>query len=757
MRFHLEWPPAVQKLLLTVLFTLTVPVLHAAEIKGTVSNAQGGEPLAKVKVEVIGTGFVTTTVSDGAFQFSNLPVGAYTLQVSAVGYRTLSAPFQLSSAGDTREFQLTLTPDNFRRTDQVEVHGDVFESGDFPSPGDMTLTSSELKETSTVIANDPFRSIQTMPGVSSSANDDFFAQFSVMGASFNQVGIYVDDVFVPNLIHSIAMIPDAPTLSLLTGNDVEEVRLMPAAYPVRYADTSGAALTIRTRSGSDGSPLFHLSVGLAQSDFLAEGGFSHEHKGTWLVDVRKSYVGYLIHALVDTGFSQDGFYDADAKFTYNLTPTQTFSFLATGGQFAVKDPELNSASDPTLLKKGTNNVLVTRLGWRWTPRADFLLDTHVAYVSTSFAENNGADLLLEHSVDREWSASANLSWNGTRQNLFQAGYTFTRPTGLDAGNFFSFSNEPPTAFNGTFADIEQNAYAQDSLQLWHDRVRVTGGVRWSYINRFGVHPVSGQFGVSFRATPNTTVEAGWGHYQQIARTVGAGFARAINLQLVNAIDLAAVSSQYLFAFERRLGERTRFRVEFFDRQNVQPARFTIFGTPTVLLNSSPVSKDYSRGVQFLLQRRSENRLSGWIGYTLTYARIYSLFPALPAPINSPALFGPTEPTLEDQRHTVNVFGTYRLAPSVRLSLKGLYGSGFPSIESTPALRIGPYERIDLRADKSWSLRKFKLSLYGEILNLTNHDNRRFAGLGAAPITNQLVAITEDGLPILPTIGLALDF
>src|SRR5258708_14607603 len=57
-----------------------------------------------------------------------------------------------------------------------------------------------------------------------------------------QVGVYVDDVLVPNLLHSVANVSDAPTLSLLTGNDVEELLLMPVAYPVRYADDTRAAL-----------------------------------------------------------------------------------------------------------------------------------------------------------------------------------------------------------------------------------------------------------------------------------------------------------------------------------------------------------------------------------------------------------------------------------------------------------------------------------------------------------------------------------
>lgn len=163
------------------------------------------------------------------------------LSFSGIGYRSFKISFQLESQDETKEFDINLAPENFRRTERVEVSGDVFEPKDWPAVSELTLTSSELRQTATVLADDPFRSLQALPGVSPSANNDFLAQFSVMGAPYSQVGVYVDDVLVPNVLHTVPNTPDAPSLSLFTGNDVEGIRLLPVAYPVRYADNVGAA------------------------------------------------------------------------------------------------------------------------------------------------------------------------------------------------------------------------------------------------------------------------------------------------------------------------------------------------------------------------------------------------------------------------------------------------------------------------------------------------------------------------------------
>ena len=130
------------------------------------------------------------------------------------------------------------------------------------------------------------------------------------------------------------------------------------------------------------------------------------------------------------------------------------------------------------------------------------------------------------------------------------------------------------------------------------------------------------------------------------------------------------------------------------------------------------------------------------------------------------------PTLDDQRNTLNAFATYRLRPSLSLSGKWLYGSGFPIPSGTfvqlsngqfvetgiNTQRLGIYQRLDVRTDKDWAFQHWKLTLYGEVLNLTNHYNARFTyQSGINPTTGQAQVQTLQGLPITPTAGLVFQF
>jgi hypothetical protein len=734
-----------------------VPTAMAADISGTVTNAEGHEPLGKIKVSVSGTTLSAVTSADGRFLFSGLSAGKYTLEVRGVGYRTTTEPFTLATADDSKELTIHLAPDSFQRNEVVEVHGDVFEPAAWPAVGDMNLTSSEVQQTSTVIVNDPYRSLQSLPGVSASGNDDLLAQFSVMGAPYEQVGIYVDDVRVPNLLHTLPGFPDEPSLSLFTGNDVEELRLLPVAYPVRYGEDNGAALTITTRTGTEGPPLFHVALGVGDSEFMAEGGFGDAHHGTWLVSARKSYVGYLEHFFNSTSFSDVSLYDANVKFTYDLTPAHTLSFFATGGQTHVSDPSLPASSDPSVLKSASNDLAIGRLGWRWQISPQMLLDTRVAYVRSGLEQDNVTGTLLQSNLDREWSTGSIFSWNWREGGILQAGYSIRWPHFNDQSNFFATPGQPPTNSSDRFTFHSQDAFLQVSQQFWNDRLRLQGGLRWAQQGSVRIKPFTGQASAFLRVLRNTQLEAGWGKYDQFFDSGGISTCNLLSGQAICSSSLPYASSQYLVAVEQRLGTRTRFRVEAFDRQNEVREDFFTLDPTTLVGRSLLVSRDYSRGVQFLLQRRSENRLSGWIGYTLVYAQQKEFGAPLPQ-LPPPSLFDtPYAPTLVDQRHSINLFASYRLTPTVRVSAKSIYGSGYPVDNfSTPVLRLSPYERLDLRADKSWLFAKWKMTLYGELLNVTNHYNPVFQGFGS--VVNGIPAlVTSQGVPITPTVGLAFDF
>jgi hypothetical protein len=56
--------------LLSLLVVFTAHGAAAAEVHGTVTNAQGGEPLSRIQVAIVGTSFIAASGPDGVFHIS---------------------------------------------------------------------------------------------------------------------------------------------------------------------------------------------------------------------------------------------------------------------------------------------------------------------------------------------------------------------------------------------------------------------------------------------------------------------------------------------------------------------------------------------------------------------------------------------------------------------------------------------------------------------------------------------------------------
>jgi hypothetical protein len=769
-------------LIVSFLFSIGALPAEAGEVRGKVVNVSGGEPLRRVQVSILELKRAVVTAQDGTFKIPQVPAGKYTLRATTVGYRLLTLPITLATDAQDQEILITLVP-NFRRIDVLEVKGDVFHADNQAVPSQFDLNAAELEESSTVLADDPFRSVQALPGVSPGENNDFFGQFSVLGAPFTKVSVYVDDLLVPAPFHGLPNFNEGASLSLFTSETLQSLDLMPLAFPVADADATGAALSLRTREGSRTRPTFTVSAGITDSTFIGEGTLGSNKKGSWLISARKSYLNYLVHSINGGTFTDSDFEDGSARLSYDVASHHNLSFYFLDGHTNVSDSSAITVND---LSTGGNDFTLARLGWRYTVTPHLLFDTQGAYIRQTFLTRNLAHQILSTDYYGEWVGQTRASWNWTKNQVLEAGFTGRRLR--DSGYSQDFSELDPATLQprpllfspADATGTRLSGFAQQVANLFSNRVHILTGIRWDRIEQVEAQPLSAQVSAAVQMTKHTQVQFGLGRYAQFDSFQELAFpCRAFRFPF--AEDLYERSNHLTAAVERTFGEYTRIRIEAFDRENhpVIGGREPSHGGPCGPIvadpNPRPVEppffaiRDYSRGLEFVIQRRSANRLSGWVGYTLDYARQRS-----PETVFSPVppflLLGPlvTEPTTEDQRHTLNGFATYRLTPSINVSGKFLYGSGFPvpGTSSIPVgntfvtvanqTRLGDYQRLDLRLDKSWAYTRWKVTLYSEVLNVTNHNNPRFI-FTSFRANGQVFGVTEKGFPVLPTAGLVFQF
>ncbi len=745
---------------------LAVAVLQAqpttqpsAEVRGSVVDARGGEALSTVVVQLVGTAYRVTTDTAGRFRMPGVTPGDYVLNVSTVGYHLLKKPFHLD-AGETKDFEVILSPETFRQTDSVEVQASPFEAARADSPSTLVLGGNDAKNLASVLADDPLRSVQGLPGVSS--NNDFDARFSVRGADFSRVGLYLDGVLLHSPFHMLQGQQVGGSATAFNGDMVEELELHEGAFPVRYADRSAGVLDVHTRDGSSTNNVFRIAASASNAGFMAEGPLSKKKKrGTWMVGARKSYLQYIFErTFPDTSFIF-GFEDVQGRLSYELTPKNTITLFVLESFSALNRDSSTKLGINSLTTAGYHYTL-GNLGWRSAPTEKLLVSTHFAWMREKFDNNNPSQKPLGAGYYGEWVGNSDATWMWNKETPLDIGISVRRLRSNGFSEQYQTSSPLPRILDHSDGTaLREGGYAQQSWMPWAGRLHFTAGIRWDYHSTDKVGAVSPAASASLALFQGLRVQLGFGQYVQYPEL------SILTSPLGSRALLPIRSNQWLAAIEQRLSARTRLRAEFYDRVDrdlpYQPlydprvvnGKIVGAAASPLYLNSL---RGYARGFEVFLQRSSANRFTGWVSYAfgrtamrdgVTHDRFPSEF---------------------DQRHTVNVYGGYRLKPTVNLSVKSSYGSGFPIpgyIQQVGALyyltsvrnqlRMPAYVRTDVRVNKSWTKDKWKLTLFGEVINLTNRTNYLFDSFnGYTSSTKQAYLTLDTMFPVLPSAGIVFE-
>lgn len=293
-------------------------------------------------------------------------------------------------------------------------------------------------------------------------------------------------------------------------------------------------------------------------------------------------------------------------------------------------------------------------------------------------------------------------------------------------------------------------------------VTVTPGAR---VDRFGLtgdSVVSPWLQADWQASANLTFVANAGlHHQLPEFTELAGRRGDAGLRPERATLLDV-------GVEGRVGATARWQVTGYDREERDvvdlPDQY-IRLVDGVLLPQSSTSHygnrldGWSRGVELMLQRKSPDALSGWIAYSFGRTRY------------TDRVTGERFDGDFDQRHTLSLFGRYRISERTSVNSRWRFGSNRPIAgylerlsagrffvgRARNAARAPVYSRWDARVDYTYRWGSRRVTVFGEVANLLNRENFRQVPPIVVFETRQAFEPLQSMFPILPSIGATLEF
>ena len=744
-------------------FALPVQAQTGA-IAGRVIDDRTEQPIKGVAILVENQSIVAETDSDGRFSLT-VPRGPHTISASLIGYALLRTDVEVADA--PLDMTIRLSEGAGAYTERVTVSGSLRRESEGVS-GATSLHGRELETLRGAVLDDPLRAIQSLP--SATATDDFHSEFAVRGNPFRYVGLVVDGVPTRYLMHT-ANVDDGGSIAMINSETLSSVSLLPGSYPQRTGRQLGAEVDMAMREGSRDEFRGRAGLSGTSAAVLGEGPIARG-KGSWLASARRSYLNYLIERIdPETGFAF-GFVDAQGKVVYDLSGRHQIAMTALYGRAVFEEDEPNLGVNE--IRTGISRAWMSSLSWRYLPSTRWAITQRLYWTGLHFDYDNPSGAALDAARFSRLGWRADGSFTPATRAVIEFGGDVEQLDGRSGVRRQISDGGGPVVLNAYEEQAKADSvYAQIRIEV-HPRVTVTPGGRIDHWSLTGPRKASPWINVEWRASDQTRVRGGTGIYRQfpdLDQVFGIRGGGA-NLQPERAQHLDA-------GIEQGLPGQTRVLFNVYARRE-RDVLWTADAEPRLSSRGAIVPGAFdapwvnalsgeARGVEVVLRRDATNGFSGLAGYAFGRLKY------------TDTRTGETFWGDADQRHTLSLYGLYRLSSRTSVSARYRYGSNYPVtgfiglptrfgpsavVDGQPqflalsternALRLPPYSRLDVRADRAFTWSGLRLVAFVDMANVLNQQNVRntsYAIDGAGRVLGRPGSL----LPFVPSGGLVVEF
>jgi hypothetical protein len=769
--------------LLLPLIALPQDTTGTGSVSGVVATE--GRPVPGVQVCLADTDRCGVSGDDGRFRIAGVRAGEYRLRVSA-GAPVISGAVQVR-AGLDQTVDVSLP-----RLDGGQQSVTVSESA-FVAPEEVKSSSFLVQPNEIFKAagalQDVSRYVQTLPGVVI-GSDDFRNDIIVRGGSPLENLFIVDNIEIPNINAFANFASAGGTVGILDAALIQDVTFLTGGYPAPFVNRASSVLQVAQREGSRERFGGRATLGFAGSGTVLEGPLA-KGKGSWIVSARRTFLDLFTD---DVGFGGvPVVYTFNAKALYDLTPKDRIWAVGISGVDNIRLGQRDSTEDVN--DDEVFNFDIRYRGWRsatgfnWqrlfgsrgvgllgvthseasvnqtirdlvrngVPPAGISADSLISGSPVVFREvSREGESTVKYDLTTYASALGKIQTGGTFK-IFRIDYDTASPLGFDS----PYSVTPGlNVFNlrRRFVAYQSGAYLQSTTNIT-PRLSLTAGGRIDHYEYIGAARFSPRAALSYRITDKLSWRASYGtYYQQPFFVFLAAFPENRGLIPFRA-------DHYVTGFSYVANSTLRFTVEAYRKvYKDYPAALQFpelslanigdtFDVRSILFPLTSAGRGRAQGVEFFVEKKFTDRWFGQANLAFSRARQAGL-----DAIYRPGSF--------DYPFVFNTVGGYRLTRKWELSTRAVYLSGRPytpflpneSVEQRRGIfdlsrvngeRLPDYFRLDIRADRTFTVRDKPLLVFIGFQNVTNRSN-----VGGFTWNRRTNAVeVNDQLGIFPLIGL----
>ena len=737
-------------------------------LKGKVMFSETMEPLAGVSVALTSNQEGTVTDKDGIFVFPDIPTGNYTLTFTLPGFDKLAKTDII-----VRPERITFVEAELKmssiETENVVVTASYFSQDEKQSTSSTGYSAEEVRRTPSLLS-DINRTIKGLPSVANINHQ--WNGLVVRGGNPLENGYFTDNIEIPNINHYPVQGSSEGFVSLLNVDFIENAIFQAGGFSALYGNYLSSVTDISLRDGNREELDMQLDFNFAGIGGTIEGPIN-KGKGSWMFSARGSFTGFVAN-LIDSGSSDIPEYnDSLAKIVYELSPSHKLSFLRLYGadnwawtrQDALADGD-NWYGDVRISQS------IEGINWRST------------WGSKGYSDTSFSHLLLKNNWNFDLTASSEkfMLKNSKEEefrlrnvNHFHINPNHKMEFGFEAkllksnfddsfSGYADFFGNPTPQFD---ISNESNSYKYGTFfnHTWKPLKNLTF-VSGLYVGHFTYSKntyFSPRFSFSLQLNPKTSLNGSTGIYHQnLPMVLLAQKEEFKDLDIPRAVH-------YVLGIRHFFTDDTRLTFEIYHKEYsrfpLDPSQPTFFIMDEATYryffynHEQLVStgRGWSRGVEFMIQKKLTNKLYGLAGGSWFQSR-YRDFE------------GVWRNRIYDSRYNITLEAGYKPNYKWGFSFRWMVGGGTPytpydlaasmnlgrgvlDVNNTNSQRLPGYNYLSLRIDRRFHFKRSALIMFASVWNVFN--NKGVDGYTWLEASNSLGE--GEGFPRIPIIGLEFEF
>jgi len=668
----------------------TIYAQNKFTISGYIKDSETGEDIigARIYNDSLKLGAISNVYG---FYSITLPEGNYEITYSFVGFEPQKKGIDLSQ---NLEIDIKLYKGKTLNTIEVTTEQKAHETTEIST---INLSMDKVKSLPVLLGEvDIIKTAQLLPGIQSGSEGS--SGLYVRGGGPDQNLILLDGVPIYNANHLFGF------FSVFNADAINSVKIIKGGFPAHYGGRLSSVIDIRMKEGHKKKIHGEGSIGIISSKLMLNGPIND--KTTFMVSARRTYIDVLMRPLIkaingnSSNYKSSGgyfFYDVNGKIKHSINKKNNIYFSAYSGkdkfylnsQFKFYDydsTKFNYYEENGHMNWG-NQVFALRWNHQYSPKLVSNLTLNYSqykfttgFDSKSYWEGNENTPDYSNSFEylsgiQDWGGKLDYYYypNPKHKVLFGVGetyHTFSPGIGTIVNNVNSVKSDSTFGSKKTYSH-EFYGYVEDNFSITK-RLSANIGLHFSnlYVNHTYRGSLQPRVATNYILNEKSSIKLSYSAMTQYLHLLSNTSIGLPTDFWVPATDKTPpqIGHQVAAGYVIDIGKGFTISTEAYYKTMKNLIAYkeggSFLSSGENWENIIEVGKGWSYGGEFLLEKKI-GKLSGWIGYTLSWTnRQFDN-------IN----LGNIYPYKYDRRHDISVALTYKIKENIDLGVVWVYGTG----------------------------------------------------------------------------------